>query len=293
MSIIKKLSKAGKLDCNLDFITECSYEAMCGSFSYGVSSDTSDIDVVAVCVPPPEYVFPHLTGYVNGFGPAAPKFDNYSKHHIEMPDERKEYDISINGIVKFFALCADNNPNMLDALFVPARCVVQCDDIGDIMRDNRRVFLHKGAYHRFKGYAYSQMKKIRDKNPVGKRVELVEEHGYDVKFAYHVVRLALQAEQILVERDLDLERNREVLKSIRRGEWTIERLEGWFADRERLLDDLYVSSTIPHSPDWARLNTLLKMCLESKYGSMSAMMAEGKEGAASRKLEEIRKLLND
>ena len=54
--------------------------------------------------------------------------------------------------------------------------------------------------------------------------QLVAAHGYDTKFAYHVVRLIGEVEQILVEQDVDLQRDRELLKAIRRGEWTEERL---------------------------------------------------------------------
>ena len=49
------------------------------------------------------------------------------------------------------------------------------------------------------------MKNIQNKNPVGKRVELVEKFGYDTKFAYHVVRLVNECECILLKEDLDIE----------------------------------------------------------------------------------------
>jgi hypothetical protein len=43
-----------------------------------------------------------------------------------------------------------------------------------------------------------------------------------VKFAYHVIRLLGEAEQILLEGDIDLRRNSAQLKAIRRGDvkWT-------------------------------------------------------------------------
>ena len=55
----------------------------------------------------------------------------------------------------------------------------------------------------------------------------------DVKFLYHVVRLLNEAEQILMEGDLDLERNREQLKSIRKGEWTFDQIVKYF-DKQTL-----------------------------------------------------------
>ena len=55
--------------------------------------------------------------------------------------------------------------------------------------------VHRGAWPKFKGYAYSQLHKLAIKEPTGKRAELVAAHGYATKFAYHVVRLLGEVEQ--------------------------------------------------------------------------------------------------
>lgn len=94
--------------------------------------------------------------------------------------------------------------------------------------------------------------------------------GYSTKFAYHIVRLLNEVEQILVEGDLDLQRNREQLKDIRRGEWTLEQVEQYFESKERALEAVYASSTLPHGPDEAAIKMLLLECLEEHYGDMSA-----------------------
>ena len=130
----------------------------------------------------------------------------------------------------------ENNPNIIDCLFTPTTCVLHSTRVGNLVRENRRLFLHKGAWPKFKGYAYSQLHKLAIKEPQGKRAELVAEHGFDTKFGYHVVRLIGEVEQILVEGDIDLQRNNEQLKAIRRGEWTEERLRQWFADKESHLE---------------------------------------------------------
>ena len=219
MSVVRKLFKAGQFTPPKDkefFVPETSYEVIMGSMAYGVSNDMSDMDVYAMVVPPKSWVFPHLDGHVPGFGPPPKTFDTYQKHHMVM-DERN-YDVQVYSIVKYFQLCAENNPNMVDSLFVPDRCVLYADDVGKHMRANRKLFLSKLVYQKFKGYAYSEMKKLRNKAPVGERAKMVEKYGMDVKHAYHIVRLACEAEQILQHGDLDLEANREQLKSIRRGE---------------------------------------------------------------------------
>ncbi len=186
-----------------------------------------------------------------------------------VPCPPSEWDFQILGIVKFFQLAMENNPNIIDSIFTPRRCVLSSTAIGEYIREHRRDFLHKGAWHKFKGYAYSQMNKIKTKSPTGKRAELVEQHRYDVKFAYHVVRLLLEVEQILVARDIDLERDREQLKAIRRGEWTLPQLEQWAQDKEKQLEEVYHSSSVAYGPDEPLIRSHLVHCLEMHYGDLS------------------------
>ena len=246
------------------------YECMMGSVAYGVSDDVSDIDVYGFCIPPKDMIFPHLRGEIFGFGKQHERFNQYQKHHIFEEDRKNNYDLTIYSIVKFFQLCMDNNPNMIDSLFVPRRCIIHTTQIGEHVRHNRKMFLHKGSWFKFKGYAYSQMHKMKIKTPEkgSKRYEGVQKHGYDLKFAYHVVRLLNEIEQILIEGDLDLERNREQLKSIRRGEWTEDQIIEYFEKKEKELESLYTSSDLQHSPDESKIKHLLLECLEMHYGSL-------------------------
>ena len=241
-----------------------------GSVAYGVSSDTSDIDLYGFCVPPKNIVFPHLSGEINGFGRQHKRFEVWQQHHVKDESAKKQYDLSIYNIVKFFSLCMDNNPNMIDSLFVPRRCVLHSTQIGEHVREHRKEFLHKGSWHKFKGYAYSQVHKMRTKEPEisSHRYEIKIKFGYDVKFAYHVVRLLNEVEQILTENDLDLERNREQLKSIRRGQWTQQQIIDYFETKEKSLEELYTKSSLQYSPNEERIKTILLECLEMHYGSL-------------------------
>lgn len=269
-------------------------EVIMGSVAYGVNEDTSDFDVYGVCIPPKAMVFPHLAGEIEGFGKQKQRFEVWQEHHIYDNDAQggagREYDFQIYNIVKYFTLLMDNNPNMLDSLFVAERCILHMTPVGARIRENRKMFLHKGSWHRFKGYAYSQLHKARNKNPEsGKRMELVEKYGYDVKFAYHIVRLLNEVEQILVEGDLDLERNREQLKSIRRGEWTLHEIETYFKQKESSLEKTYTDSKLPYGPDEAKIKNLLLECLEMHFGSLEGAVQVVEP--AVKAMEEIREVL--
>ena len=65
---------------------------------------------------------------------------------------------------------------------------------------------------------------------------------------------------ILIEGDIDLQRNNEQLKAIRRGEWTEERLRQWFADKESHLERVYAESTLRATPDEPKIRALLLNC---------------------------------
>lgn len=246
------------------------YEVIMGSAAYGVSNVESDVDVYGFCIPPKHIIFPHLDGEILGFGRQQKRFDQWQQHHIQDLSAKREYDISIYNIVRFFQLCMDNNPNMIDCLFVPRRCIIHSTQIGEHVRENRKNFLHKGSWFKFKGYAYSQVHKLSIKNPdvSSSRYEMIQKFGYDVKFAYHVVRLLNEIEQILTEGDLDLERNNEQLKEIRRGGWTKENIIEYFERREKELETLYTTSSLPHSPDENKIKAILIECLEMHYGSI-------------------------
>ena len=125
------------------------------------------------------------------------------------------------------------------------------------------------------------MHKIATKEPTGKRADLVAKHGYDVKCAYHVVRLLGECEQILLEGDIDLRRDADRLKAIRRGEWTEERLRQWAAEKEADLERAYAASQLRATPDEPAIRTLLLNCLEEHYGSLSDCVVQPDRAVAA------------
>lgn len=253
-------------------IENCLYLTIVGSEAYGVTQGSSDLDLYGFCVPPKHIVFPWTHGYIKGFGTPPEGFDQWQKHHI--PFDERTVDMVVFSIVKYFDLCMACNPNMIDSLFTPRNCVVHSTDISEIVRDKRKMFLHKGAWHKFKNYSFSQLQKIRNKtgheNPA--RAATIEAYGYDTKYATHLVRLLLEIEQIMVEQDLDLTRDSEVLKSVRKGDWSLEDVELWFSDKERALETVYSESTLRVGPDEEAIKSLLLNCLEQFYGSIDGMV---------------------
>tara|TARA_Y100001973_G_C5171380_1_gene319279 strand:- start:452 stop:1489 length:1038 start_codon:yes stop_codon:yes gene_type:complete len=318
--LIERLSKKSLINPPKWMARNTHFLAVTGSTAYGVSDDVSDMDIIGYCIPPRDKMFPHLAGAVPGFGTQPNVFSQYQQHHIHDKEKRREYDITVYSIVKFFDLVMDNNPTLIDTLFVPDRCILHCTTVGTMVRDYRREFLHRGSWHRFRGYAFSQLRKLENKRhniEIPNEVELAMRkidnkdlihlndrshgsltnlsevefdlvcgfyndqtkrnkdtlvNGYSTKFLYHIVRLMLECRQILEERDLDIQRDRELLKSIRRGEWSLERVRLWFEQEERNMQGVYDRSTIPNKPDENAIKELLLSCLEQHYGSIDDMV---------------------
>jgi predicted nucleotidyltransferase len=287
--LLQKLKSKELIHCPEWMVDSVHYLTIMGSQAYGVSTDTSDEDIYGFCIPKKDMIFPHLSGEIIGFGRQQERFGVWQEHHIEDKEARKEYDFAIYSIVKYFSLCMECNPNMIDSLFTPQRCILHSTSIGDMVRENRNLFLHKGAWNKFKNYAYSQMHKMDIKNPKqGKRKESLDKYGFDVKFAYHVTRLLGEIEMILIEGTLDLERNREQLKAIRRGEWTIEQIKQYFTNKEKQLENLYINSKLPAIPNENKIKELLLNCLEHHYGNLDKIIhIEGRYETILREISEI------
>lgn len=267
------------------------YETIMGSMAYGVSSDASDVDIYGFCIPPKDVVFPHLAGKIEGFGRQQKAFGQFQAHHVKEEDRQKEYDLNIYNIVKYFHLCMENNPNMIDSLFTAPNMVLCSTKVSDMVRDSRKIFLHKGSWFKFKGYAYAQMKHIQHKtpDPNGKRYWMTEKYGYDVKFAYHIVRLLNEVEQIMSVGDIDLMQNREQLKSVRNGEWSIEELKSYFVNKEQQLEQLYISSSLRNTPDEKAVKQLLIDCLEEYYGDLESCIVNVDEAVVT--LKKVKELI--
>ena len=289
--IVRKLYNAGLLNMEQEWVKDTNMEVITGSISYGMPSSDSDTDVIGICVPPIDYVFPYTQGgYIKDFGERPPNFEVFQQHHVKC--EPKQYDIVVYGLIKFFQLAAENNPNLTDVLFVADNCLVHCDNIGKLIRSNRKLFLTRHCYHKLVGYAYNQLKKIRTMSRKDSRAHLIDKYGYDTKYGSHLVRLVLQCEQILTEHDLDLQRNSNLLKAIRNGEWTLERLETWFAEKELTLNKMYTESTLRYKPDWPELTRVLLCALEEKFGSLDKYMNTSSEDRIRRKFEQIAQIVN-
>src|SRR5699024_9460323 len=108
-------------------------------------------------------------------------------------------------------------------LFAPEEEIVAVTDLGRELRSEARRFVSRRAGHRFLGYLRAQRERMTGGHGHTNRPELVEAHGFDTKYAYHMVRVGLQGVELMEQGRMSLpmpEPDRSWLLSLRRGERT-------------------------------------------------------------------------
>lgn len=253
------------------------YLTITGSYSYGMSNDLSDTDIAGFCIPPQGYIFPHTLNLIPGFD-EIPKFEEWQKHHVDYKD--KNYDFKIYSIIRLFNLLINGNPNSIDLLYTDRDCVVFSTPIGELLRQNRELFISKLMVPRFRGYAYSELKNVENLK-TGQRKELVKKFGFDPKNCAHIIRLLLECEQILTTGTLDLRRDKELLKHIRAGNWSLQKVKEYFTSKELYLNKIEQESKIPNIPDKNKIKKLLLEIIESHYGKISGLSVKNSDEIVS------------
>jgi hypothetical protein len=157
-------------------------------------------------------------------------------------------DRTLYSLRRFLRLAASGNPSIMMSLWAP---VLHRTQEGDELRALGDAFVGRHIIPRYRGYMQSQAQRLlgvrgggHGRRGGGGREELVQQHGYDTKYAMHCARLGFQALELLDTRRLALPiegEPAEWLRAVRRGEvpfaewWTRvldldERLGGREAD---------------------------------------------------------------
>lgn len=225
-----------------------------GSIAHGMyepSSDPNSIDdkdTMAFCVPPPDFYY------------GLSEFHSRGTQEIK----RGEWDIVVYEARKALRLLAGGNPNVLSILWLDDNMYISRADAGDLLLDNRDLFVGRHVYKPFIGYATQQLYKMDHGAFQGymgdKRKALVERHGYDTKNAAHLIRLLRMGIEFLRDGVMNVHRHdAHELLAIKHGEWPLEKVK---TEAERLFrraEDVYDRSTLPVAPDRAAVSEL---CVE-------------------------------
>lgn len=226
-----------------------------GSRVYNTHDEQSDIDLVGICIPPEEYVYPGKHGYIQSFE-SPPVFEQYKKHGMII--DGIEYDITVYGLPRYFKLCMDGNPNLIETLFTKEEDTIVLEDKAKKLRENRQEFLSKVCFKKFMGFARSHLNRIERGNG---RQALVKEFGYDVKDASHLIRAYYECINLLKRQDIILSHQSELIYAIKKGKYS----KNYCINLAKILEDdckkLYETSSLKEKPDLKKIKKLLEELL--------------------------------
>lgn len=173
-----------------------------------------------------------------------------------------QWDVVNYEFKKFVHLLLKSNPNVLSLLWVRDNHYIERHKYGQMLIDNRKLFVSKKIYHSFTGYAYSQLKRmthLAHKGYMGeKRKALVDKYGYDCKNAAHCIRLLKMGMEFLVEGKLNVFReDAPMLLEIKKGGWSLEDVKDEAKKLFGLADEAFVRSPLPNEPDYDKVNELV------------------------------------
>ena len=128
------------------------FKCKIGSHLYGLNTPESDEDFMSVFIPKSEY----LLGLKN-----VEEVDNSTKKSSSTERNTSEdVDDKSYSLSKFLHLVLQNNPNIVEVLFAtPENILITSDEWEELVANRNKIISHR-VYHTFKGYAFSQKKKL-------------------------------------------------------------------------------------------------------------------------------------
>ena len=117
-----------------------------GSQAYGTNTADSDEDFGGIYIP----TIPQLL-----MGNFPESVENW------VDGQGNKVDKSMYSISRFLELAAACNPNILDYMFAPDRCIIKSTELWEYVKSHREKFISKKCKFSFQGYALGQLRRIQ------------------------------------------------------------------------------------------------------------------------------------
>ena len=219
--------------------------------------------------------------YVVGFG----KFEQWvyrsaaeREGHAGARSQAGDLDLTIYSLRKWARLALQGNPTVLLLLYLPENAVVLRTGAGEQLQKLAPAFASRHAGKRFLGYLQAQRQRLigergqRDIN----RVDLIQQFGYDTKYAMHMLRLGHQGVEFLESGRLTLPMRDPVrthLMDVRRGRSKLAHVLQECTELELRLSALLDSSPLPPDPDFHTVESFVMDIYASAWSSSQSSLA--------------------
>lgn len=173
-----------------------------------------------------------------------------------------DVDRTLHSLRRFLRLAASGNPSILMTFWAP---VLESEPLGIELRALADAFVGRHVIPRYRGYMQSQARRLlgvggggHGQRGGGGRVELIDAHGYDTKYAMHCARLGLQCLELLDTGALQLpmqDEPAEWLRAVRRGDVTFDEWWARVLELDAELAGRTEDPTLPVAPDRERIES--------------------------------------
>lgn len=224
-----------------------------GSHQHGASipGTVSDVDIFGIYIEEPVQILgvsseTHFTGGTQ---------DQYVRN--QPGDE----DYKFYTLQRWAGLACKGNPTVLGFLYAPCEVPSVWQEI---LLANSDVFHASSHGKAFLGYAQGQIARLKGtsgKGKHGQRPELEARLGYDTKAAMHLMRLMFEAKEYVSTGYITYPSpERELLLSIRQGEWSFDKLISNYHHAEAEVLQAMKESRLPEKVDRNSVSTLITQC---------------------------------
>jgi predicted nucleotidyltransferase len=251
-----------------------------GSNLHGLNvPGTDDSDEVGVCIEDIDAAvgFQEFEQYI--YRTAA---EREGKH--DAPSRAGDLDLTIYSLRKFLRLAMQGNPQLIQTLFVPASLCTHRDARGAQLQELASLIVSRHAGARYLGYLEAQRQRLLGERGQKKtnRPELEAKHGFDTKYAMHILRLGFQGVELMTTGRLTLpmpEKHRTFVYATRLGDVPLQEVLTKTGELERQIKDLLNDAPIPAEPARAEIEAwMLRMYFENwKARDMSWKQKEEKD----------------
>ncbi len=233
-----------------------------GSTLHGCSvAEQDDLDLMGLCIEPAKCVI--------GLEP----FDQYQfrTQPEGMRSGPGDIDKVIYSLRKWTRLAAAGNPTVLLLCFVPeSKVQFRHDPLGKQISSVSELLISRECGRKFLGYLTAQrecMLGLRSKRT--NRPELIDQYGFDTKFAYHALRLGFQGCEILEDGKVTLPMRpavAELMREVRTGRYPKDHVIGWIDSLQERLEHLTSTIDLPEKADMTKVNRWLIEMYQEWWG---------------------------
>ncbi|MBA3312525.1 MAG: nucleotidyltransferase domain-containing protein [Planctomycetota bacterium] len=205
------------------------FRCVIGSQAYGLAGEGSDVDRRGCYLPPAEL--------------------HWSLYGVPDQLDDEETQETYWEIQKFVVLALKANPNVLECLYSPM--VETATPLAQELLDMRSCFMSRVVYQTYNGYVMSQFKKMQ--------TDIRNQGQVKWKHVMHLIRLLLAGIEVLRSGvvPVRVEKHREELLAIRRGEMSWDDVEAWRKELHQRFNAAFESTELPDRPDYERANAFL------------------------------------